>query len=197
MIVLSDLTLGYGEETVIQGLSMGIPEGGHLALMGPSGCGKTTLLRCLAGLLAPRGGTVTGRPEKVAFAFQEPRLLPWRTAAENVNLVLGDKRATLPRAEEWLERVGLGDASDKYPAALSGGMCQRVNIARALAAEGELLLLDEPFHGLDRERAEDIAALLCRHARGRTLVLSTHRREEAQALGCEIWQNGDKIFRRE
>ena len=197
MIELADLTLCFGEETVIEGLSMRIPDGERLALMGPSGCGKTTLLRHLAGLIDPRAGTVTGRPERVAFAFQEPRLLPWRTAAENVNLVLGDKKATLPQAEEWLERVGLRDAADKYPAALSGGMCQRVNIARALAAEGELLLLDEPFHGLDRERAEDIAALLDRHARGRTLVLSTHNRREAEALGCRIWQYADKSFRRE
>ena len=110
-----------------------MPDGAHIAFMGPSGCGKTTLLRVLAGLRAPDGGSVRVSPGRIACVFQEPRLLPWRTAAENVNAVLSDRAQTMPQARAWLERLELGEAAEQYPAALSGGMQQRVAIARALA----------------------------------------------------------------
>ena len=87
-----------------------------------AGCGKTTLLRVLAGLRAPDGGTVRVSPGRMACVFQEPRLLPWRTAAENVNAVLSDRAQTMPQALAWLERLELSDARDQYPEALSGGM---------------------------------------------------------------------------
>lgn len=197
MIVLKDLTLSCGGETVIFRQDMMIEDGERIALMGPSGSGKTTLLRYLAGLLVPESGTGTGIPARVSCVFQEPRLLPWRTGRENVNLVLGDRRSTLPRAEEWLAAVGLGGEGDKYPAQLSGGMQQRVNIARALAADGELLLLDEPFRGLDEARREEIIALVAERAQGKSLVLATHDRTEALALKCRIWQYADRVFRPE
>ncbi len=197
MIVLKDLTLLCGGETVILRQNMTLEDGARIALMGPSGSGKTTLLRYLAGLLPAASGTGTGLPERVACVFQEPRLLPWRTGRENVNLVLGDRKTTLPRAEEWLSAVGLRGEGDKYPAQLSGGMQQRVNIARALALGGELLLLDEPFRALDEARRGEIASLLDEKARGKTLVLATHDRAEAAALGCRIWLYEDRLFRPE
>jgi ABC-type nitrate/sulfonate/bicarbonate transport system ATPase subunit len=165
---------------------MGIPEGGRLALMGPSGCGKTTLLRCLAGLLAPRGGAVTGRPEKVAFAFQEPRLLPWRTAAENVNLVLSDREETMPEALRWLSQMELDRAGGLYPGELSGGMQQRVSLARALAARPAFLALDEPFKAMDEALRQRVMHRAAEALKNTTLLLATHSADEAEALGCRV-----------
>lgn len=131
MIETRDLTVTYDGRAVLRAVDLTVPDGGHIALMGPSGCGKTTLLRVLAGLRVPDGGTVRVSPGRMACVFQEPRLLPWRTAAENVNAVLSDRAQTMPQALAWLERLELSDARDQYPAALSGGMQQRVAIARA------------------------------------------------------------------
>ena len=151
MIEARDLTVTYDGRAVLRDVTLTVPDGGHIALMGPSGCGKTTLLRVLAGLQAPDSGTVRVEPGRMACVFQEPRLLPWRTAAENVNAVLSDRAQTMPQALIWLERLELADARDQYPTALSGGMQQRVAIARALAYDAPVLLLDEPFQGAGRK----------------------------------------------
>lgn len=198
MICFENISLSYGNKPVLSDMTLHIAAGEHAALMGPSGCGKTTLLRLAAGLLTPDRGAVTVSTRRIAYAFQEPRLLPWRTAAENVNAVLGDKAAAMPRAMEWLEAVGLADAADKFPRELSGGMAQRVNLARALAFDGDLLLLDEPAKGLDETRRSDILALLREHAsRGKTVLLATHDFREAQALADRIyvWENGRFILK--
>lgn len=179
---------------MLEHVTLAIPSGAHGALMGPSGCGKSTLLNLAAGLLSPAAGTVQTGGGRIAYVFQEPRLLPDRTALQNVNAVLGDKKATLPTAEEWLVRVGLGDAMDKYPAELSGGMAQRVNIARALAWDGDILLLDEPFRGVDEDRKETLVSLLREHTRNRTLLLATHDRTEAEALCDTVFVCRDRGF---
>ena len=150
---------GKLKKTVLDNVSLELPEGKITAIMGPSGCGKTTLLRLLSGLISPTSGNVTRETERISFLFQDTALLPWLTALENVNLVLSDGAATRPLAREWLGRVGLADEADTYPSALSGGMKQRVALARALAVDADLLLLDEPFRGLDddlRERMLDL-----------------------------------------
>lgn len=194
MIEFRGVFLAYGGAPVLEDVTLSVPEGTSAALMGPSGCGKSTLLNLAAGLLAPTGGAVTVTAERIAYVFQEPRLLPSRTALENVNAVLGDKKATLPRAMEWLERVGLQEAADKYPAELSGGMAQRVNIARALAYGGDLLLLDEPFKGIDEERKEDLTHLLRKVGPGKTLLLATHDPAEAEALCGVIYSYENRTF---
>ena len=196
MIFFDDVSFSYGggEPPVLERLSLRIPAGEHAALMGPSGCGKSSLLKLAAGLLTPTEGAVRVNAERLAFVFQEPRLLPGRTALQNVNAVLGDGRATLPEAAHWLDRVGLAEAADKYPAELSGGMAQRVNIARALACGSPLLLLDEPFQGVDEERKADILALLREYAADRTLLLATHDRAEAEALCSRILTYTEKRF---
>ena len=107
MIEVHDLTVTYDGRDVLQHVTLTVPDGAHIALMGPSGCGKTTLLRVLAGLQAPDAGTVRVEPGRMACVFQEPRLLPWRTAAENVNAVLSDRAQTMPQALIWLERLEL------------------------------------------------------------------------------------------
>ena len=133
----------------------------------------------------------------MACVFQEPRLLPWRTAAENVNAVLSDRAQTMPQALAWLERLELGAACDQYPAALSGGMQQRVAIARALAYDAPVLLLDEPFRGLDAALRARVTALIADAAKDKTLVLATHDAADAAALGCAVYAYADGAFRRD
>lgn len=187
MLRLEDVSLSYGGKIVLQGQSLDVPSGKRIALMGPSGCGKTSLLRLAAGLSKPDGGTVERRCERVSYLFQEPRLLPWLTAEENVNAVLSDRAATRAEAHRWLDAVGLGEDADKYPRELSGGMQQRVSLARALAYGGALFLLDEPLKGLDAETRADMLHLLCKHTAGKTVLLATHDEAEAEALADEIY----------
>lgn len=194
MIEAHDLTVTYDGRDVLHNVTLTVPDGAHIALMGPSGCGKTTLLRVLAGLRAPDGGSVRVSPGRMACVFQEPRLLPWRTAAENVNAVLSDRAQTMPQARAWLERLELGEAADQYPAALSGGMQQRVAIARALAYDAPVLLLDEPFRGLDAALRARVTACIAAETQGRTLVLATHDPADADALGCTVYAYAGGAF---
>lgn len=195
MIEVHDLTVTYDGREVLQHVTLTAPDGAHIALMGPSGCGKTTLLRVLAGLRAPDGGSVRVEPGRIACVFQEPRLLPWRTAAENVNAVLSDRAQTMPQARAWLERLELGTAAEQYPAALSGGMQQRVAIARALAYDAPVLLLDEPFRALDTALRARVIACIAAETQGRTLVLATHDPADADALGCTVYAYAGGTFR--
>ena len=189
------MTVTYDGREVLQHVTLTAPDGAHIALMGPSGCGKTTLLRVLAGLRAPDGGSVRVEPGRIACVFQEPRLLPWRTAAENVNAVLSDRAQTMPQARAWLERLELGTAAEQYPAALSGGMQQRVAIARALAYDAPVLLLDEPFRALDTALRARVIACIAAETQGRTLVLATHDPADADALGCAVYAYAGGTFR--
>ena len=190
MLEFRSVSLSFGDQQVLRGVSFTLQPGGRLALMGPSGCGKTTLLRLAAGLLEPDSGEVLRPDVGAAVVFQEPRLLPWLTAEENVDLVLSDRSATLPQARAWLEKLGLADAAGKYPAELSGGMQRRVALARALALGRELLLLDEPFSALDEEQREGAQRLVAEQ--GCAILLATHDEREAAALGCRIlrWRDG-------
>ena len=184
MLKIRNLTHRYGENTVLNNISLTLAPGERIALMGPSGCGKTTLLRLALGLLKPAQGQIENSFQKTGVVFQEPRLLSWRTALENVNLVLGDKAATLPQAGEWLSRMELEEAAGKYPRELSGGMQQRTSLARALAIQPELLVLDEPFRGLDEALKDRILRQV--HTADAAILLVTHDPAEALALGCEI-----------
>lgn len=184
MLKLTGIHHRYGEQWVLRNFDLTLRPGQRIALMGPSGMGKTTLLRLALGLLPPTEGTVENRFAKPAAVFQEPRLLPWRTAVENVNLVLSDQRSTLEKAGGYLALLSLEAAADKYPRELSGGMQQRVALARALAAEGDLLVLDEPFKALDEAlKAQVIAQVSKTNA---AILLVTHEETEAQALDCKI-----------
>jgi len=184
MLKLTGISHRYGEQPVLNSKNLTLLPRQRIALMGPSGCGKTTLLRIALGLLKPSEGTVENTFRKTAAVFQEPRLLPWRTALENVNLVLGDGKNTLKTAKICLEQVKLSDAFDKYPGELSGGMQQRVSIARALAAKGDLLVLDEPFKAMDEVLREQMIRLV--NQTEAAILLVTHEEAEAKLLGCEI-----------
>jgi NitT/TauT family transport system ATP-binding protein len=193
MILAEKLTAGYPGKTVLKDCSLHVLPGEKCALMGPSGCGKTTLLKLLLGLMKPLGGRSEIRG-KAACVFQEPRLLPWRTAAENVNVVLADKGETLPEARAWLEKLGLGEAAGLYPDELSGGMKQRTAIARALAYGGEALLLDEPLKGLDQALKQRTAELILENSRDKAILLVTHDREEAALLADRVLVYADGLF---
>ena len=196
MLELKNISVRFDGKSVLSDCSLTLGEGERIALMGPSGCGKTTLLRVALSLQPPDAGTVSGDAGRTASVFQEPRLLPWRTAAENVNAVLSDTEATMPEALSMLDRVELSDAAEKYPAELSGGMQQRVSIARALAYRPDLLVLDEPFRGLDDELRGRIVSLLSASlpSPSASLLLVTHSEDEARALGCRILRYRDGRF---
>lgn len=184
MLKIQNVSHRYGEHTVLQNISLTLATGQRIAIMGPSGCGKTTLLRIAMGLMKPTEGSVENTFQTTSAVFQEPRLLPWRTALENVNLVLGDRKETLVKSGECLSQLNLSDAADKYPRELSGGMQQRVAIARALAVNGDLLILDEPFKGLDEALREQVIGEVSRTEAA--VLLVTHDRQEAELLGCKI-----------
>lgn len=178
-ITLANVSVRFDGRSVIQNRTLSIPLVGTTVISGPSGCGKTTLLRVLMGLQKPDSGSVTGLGNrKLAVVFQEDRLLPWLTARENV-AVVSDEAA----ASAWLGRLGLGDALDQRPATLSGGMKRRVAIARALAYGGDVLLLDEPFTGLDDEAMRLCAGALL--STGVPMVIVTHGAREADLLAAK------------
>ncbi len=182
---------GSGSTTAIEDLTFEI--GGHVfvSVVGPSGCGKSTLLNIVSGIETATRGSVSvsedGRPARLGYVFQEPRLLPWRTVKQNMLYVIDGENAT-GRAGDYLRMVGLGDAGDRFPAELSGGMQQRVGIARAFAVEPDLLLMDEPFSHLDAITARSLREQLqgiWTEAR-KTVLFVTHDIAEAVQLSNRV-----------
>lgn len=184
MLELKNVSLSYGDLRVLRDVSLRLDPGERIAVMGLSGCGKTSLLRVIAGLQSPDSGTVKRTARRLSFVFQEPRLLPWLTAEENVRLVLPDAHQG-EDAAAWLSRFGLGDAADKLPAELSGGMQQLVSLARALVCTPDFLLLDEPFKALDAAAKQNAIATVS-DGTDAAIILVTHDACEAEALGCRV-----------
>jgi NitT/TauT family transport system ATP-binding protein len=200
-IAFDRVTLALGSKTIVENISLDIEPGEFLCIVGASGCGKTTALRLAAGLYQPSSGIVTfdGEPMRaprrdVAIVFQDygKALLPWRTAAGNVSLALeaigvpASQRAA--RIEQLLATVGLPGHAAKYPAEMSGGMQQRLQIARCLAQEPKALLMDEPFGALDamtRQGLQDEVLSLAASSNA-TVVFVTHDLEEAIYLGDRV-----------
>jgi sulfonate transport system ATP-binding protein len=194
-----DLSLGYAGEPVVEHVELDIAAGEIVVVLGHSGCGKSTLLRAIAGLLTPLEGEVVADGKRVcgpdadrALVFQEDALLPWRTARKNVELPLAiqgvggrDRRRI---AAEWLDRVGLSRHADRLPGQLSGGMRQRVQLARALAGAPGVICMDEPFGALDAQTRGSMQELLIEawQASGCTVVFVTHDVDEALVLGDRI-----------
>ncbi len=190
---------------VLGDISFTIEPGEFVAILGPSGCGKSTILRLIAGLEQPTSGEVAigGRrvsvtDDRCAVVFQEPRLLPWRTVAANV--ALGTRRRPERqhmRVSRLLAEVGLRDVANVWPHQLSGGMAQRVGLARGLAAEPDVLLLDEPFAALDaltRLKMQDLL-LQIRELHAQTVILVTHDIDEALYLADRILILGESPAR--
>ena len=191
----------FGARPVLENIDLSVERSEFVCIVGPSGCGKTTLLRLLAGLLSPNRGEVTlggkhvtAPPPEVAFMFQDysKALLPWRTASGNVSLALeaGDypRANRAGRIRELLDKVGLGGHAEAYPAQLSGGMQQRLQIARCLAQEPQVLLMDEPFGALDAMTRQALQDEMLRivAAEKATALFVTHDLEEAIYLGDRV-----------
>ena len=191
MIKARDLTLRYGDKLVLDRLSLEIPAGGVTALSGPSGCGKTTLLRVLAGLEPPESGAVDGvTPSRTAFLFQEDRLFPWRTVGQHLTDVL--PRVRRGELADWLAFAELSGEEAAYPGELSGGMARRLALARCAALGGELLLLDEPFAGVDPQRAARIMTRL--RALGVPVILTSHQAPVLAACDRVIELDGPPLI---
>ncbi|MEP7157878.1 MAG: ABC transporter ATP-binding protein [Chloroflexota bacterium] len=184
---------------VLDDVSFDVPQNGIVAVLGPNGSGKSTLLRLISGLLAPNAGQVLidGAPvadadQRVGLVFQEPRLLHWRTTADNVAFPLElagvSREERAERARALLDLVGLAGFARAYPHQLSGGMRQRAAIARALARDPQILLLDEPFSALDALTRERFNAELLDiwQRTGTTIVIVTHSIAEAVFLADEV-----------
>jgi len=205
MLHIDDLahTYGHGEKAhrAIDGITLRVAENELVSIVGPSGCGKSTLIRCIAGLIRPtqgrvllNGQAIEQTPDNLAVVFQDysRSLFPWMSVADNVALPLrrkGMNRAQrAAAAEEALEQVGLAGAGRKYPWELSGGMQQRVSIARALAYRPALLLMDEPFGSVDAQTREDLEDLLLRvrEHHNMTIILITHDIDESVYVGDRV-----------
>ncbi|MEV4641351.1 ABC transporter ATP-binding protein [Actinoplanes sp. NPDC049548] len=193
------VSLGHGGEPVVRDLSLDVHPGEVLVVVGASGCGKSTLLRSLAGLLpvcagtlSADGATVTGPSPDRALVFQDDALLPWRTARRNVELPLAIRKVARARrrarAEHWLAQVGLDGQGHRLPAQLSGGMRQRVQLARTLAGEPRAILMDEPFGALDAQTRGAMQRLLVDVLRTTpaTVVFVTHDVDEALFIGDRV-----------
>lgn len=181
-IELDGVSIHRSGQLLVDNCSFSIQPGETLAIMGQSGVGKSTLLHAIAGLFSPSGGAIDRNSAPVAMIFQEPRLLPWRTVQQNVEFILED--ASAERATGWLERVGLTDVQHEYPAALSGGMRQRVSIARAFASNAHIMLVDEPFAHLDLNTADVLREVLGQHLNAGQYCTAwvTHSPQEAVAV---------------
>lgn len=190
--LLDRITHQYGSRLVLDEISLSVKPSQILCLMGPSGCGKTTLLNLLAGLVSPTAGKVAPSLSSVAYVFQEPCLFPWYTTVENIAIGLKaqgvNQARRRQRARTLAEKVGLADATHLYPQQLSGGMKQRVNLARAFAINPSLLLLDEPFSSLDlgtRGQAQKLVMnWVAEHET--TAILVTHDLAEAVLMADHL-----------
>ena len=183
-LVLEHVEKRYGDKVVLRDFSARFPGGECTCIMGPSGCGKTTLLRLILGLETPDGGQILGRSFPMAAVFQENRLFEDFSALSNVTAVCPRERR--PEAARHLMALGLGESLHAPVRTLSGGMKRRVAVARAVLAPGEVLVLDEPFTGLDRDTKAAVLEYLKAHTKGRTLLLVTHDPAERDALAQHV-----------
>ncbi len=193
------ISKNYGDVEALRDLSLEFPKGQLTSLLGPSGCGKTTLLKIIAGLLEPTSGevevngrTVTGPGPDRAFVFQDFALLPWASVLRNVAFGLEMRGVAKSEREDiagkYIKDVGLAGFEQSYPHELSGGMRQRVGLARALSVDAEVLLMDEPFSAVDeqtrRKFQEDLLALV--QNENKTFIFVTHSIEEAVYVSDQI-----------
>lgn len=184
-ICIRNITKSYGEKTVFKNLNLKIESGKITCIMAPSGAGKTTLLRMMMGLEKPDRGSIVGLSEKrFSAVFQEERLCEGMTAAGNIRLV--NPSLTADQIRNELQRLGMYDCENQPVSELSGGMRRRVSILRALLAEYDVLFMDEPFKGLDSALKKDVIASVMEKTVGKTVIVVTHDRSEADLLRAEI-----------
>ncbi|MFH0832613.1 MAG: ABC transporter ATP-binding protein [Candidatus Aenigmatarchaeota archaeon] len=189
MIDVKNVTKSFGKLEILDKISFKVERGELVTVLGPSGCGKTTIARIIAGLLQHDDGSVYTKG-RIGIMFQEPRLLPWRTVSENIilGIDLQEREIDKENVDEVLRLVDLHDFKDSYPSELSGGMKQRVALARTLITEPEVLVMDEPLSALDSMTRKTLQKKILEiHKRRRlTTLFITHSMEEAALLGDRI-----------
>ena len=194
MLKLSDITKSFGERCVLSGVSLSLEKGDVAVLSGISGGGKTTLLRIAAGLEKADSGFME-KDGTVAVVFAEARLFPSVSVLENVTCVMrGDKRENAKRAEKLLSMLGLSDAKDLYPREISSGMAARVSIARALAYDADIYLLDEPLKSLDEALKMQVMQDLKEFFKTKAVLIISHDEAEAEMLATVRYRLCDSVL---
>ena len=190
MIALRDVTVKFDKKLVLDKLNFEFRDGIKYALMGESGSGKTTILNAISNLIKYDGEIDIDKNERISYVFQEPRLFDWLTVLDNVTLVIDlPKKEAEEKATKLLCDLGLQESLNLYPAELSGGMKQRVSIARALAYEPTVMLLDEPFRALDADTRQKVASYIFNCMDGKTVIMVTHD-ESDTAFADEVVRIG-------
>ncbi|PIE53844.1 MAG: ABC transporter ATP-binding protein [Dethiosulfovibrio peptidovorans] len=186
MLRICDVSVSLGNLSVLDRVSFHVNEREIVVLIGPSGCGKSTILRAISGLVPMESGQINRNEGRLAFVFQDNRLLPWRTVYDNVRLV--NEEEAPGEIDELLAAVGLRGFEGYYPSQLSGGMLKRCGIARAFFRHGQLLLMDEPFQGLDYPLRREMLSMLLQVWRSRPqgVVFVTHEIDEALSVASRI-----------
>ena len=185
-IIVSNLKMQFGQKLVLDQFNAVFPSGKTTCIMGPSGCGKTTLLHLLLGLEKPDAGNIEGLHDlKLAAVFQEDRLCEEFDAITNVKIAVSEQ-ITIARIQEHFRLLELSDYENKPVSTLSGGMRRRVAIARAMLAESDLVIMDEPLHGLDEKLKEKVLSYLKSAVIGKTTIMVTHNGDEARFLADKI-----------
>lgn len=181
MIKFENVNFSFGKKQVLKNFNLTVKNGERIALSGPSGIGKTTVLRLIMGLEKVQSGKIEIKDNiKISVVFQEDRLLPFKTVLENLTLF-----GNSDTANEILSGLGLSDAKDKYPTALSGGMARRVSIARALTAGGDIFIFDEPFNGIDDDNVKITAELINKFTKDKTVIMVSHNKRDISLMAAQ------------
>ncbi|MDE7078693.1 MAG: ATP-binding cassette domain-containing protein [Clostridia bacterium] len=194
---INGLSFSYGEKVIFNDFYLDAPNGKVTCIMGSSGGGKTTLLNCISGQLDFEGQILYGqngqndiKQKSISYVFQQPRLIPSMTVEKNVEYVLPSsmsKEQRLMRVKEFIEKMKLSDCAGSYPRYISGGQASRASLARALVFESDILLMDEPFKGLDIKLKKQILEILTPLIKGKTVVFVTHDIEEALLMADSVY----------
>ena len=193
VLMFKDVSVSFGSLDVVRGVSFAVNPEDVVGIFGRSGAGKTTIIRMAAGLMDPTSGTVERSYRRVGYVFQEPRVLPWKTTLDNIVIPLlalgAGRNEAVDRARGWLVDMGLEGFEDYYPSRLSGGMVQRVSLARAFAVEPDVLFLDEPFGALDLRIKDTMFDLLRKslEARPVTVLYVSHVPEDVVRIATRIF----------
>lgn len=175
-VEIKNLVKSYDGKVILDNVNLKIEKGETVCIFGPSGQGKTTLLNIIAGLVCQDCGTITNNNCNISYVFQEDRLLNWSTARENIML----SARNIEAAEQFIKIAGIEDCLNMYPEQMSGGMKRRTAIARAVAYDGDIFLLDEPFNAIDEKRAKRIAEYMKKLMKDKVCILVTHNLKEAE-----------------